>query len=99
MASECWWRREPLDWRCLRLSLHPSVLPVKVKRPMGRIRFVLLSFALTAAQAAHAATDAPLSLTLDVSKGGGSLAGPLKIVALMTVLALLPAVVIAMTSF
>jgi flagellar biosynthetic protein FliP len=66
---------------------------------MRRLRYAFVSFAVMVAQGAHAASDAPLSLTLDVSKGGGGLAGPLKIVALMTILALLPAVVIAMTSF
>ena len=52
---------------------------------------------LAAAAPVHAA-DAPL--TLQLSGGSGStLAQPLRIVLLLTVLALLPAIVIAMTSF
>ncbi|HEU4652726.1 MAG TPA: flagellar type III secretion system pore protein FliP [Steroidobacteraceae bacterium] len=60
-------------------------------------RLIAVLAGVLATQFAHAA-DSPLALTLDVSKAG-NIAGPLKIVALMTVLALLPAVVIAMTSF
>ena len=46
-----------------------------------------------------AADPDPGALTLQLDGGTGSLANPLKIVLLLTVLALLPAVVIAMTSF
>lgn len=46
-----------------------------------------------------AADPDPGALTLQLDSGTGSLANPLKIVLLLTVLALLPAVVIAMTSF
>jgi flagellar biosynthesis protein FliP len=44
------------------------------------------------------ASTSPLGITLGVT-GGQSIAEPLKIVVLLTVLALLPAIVIAMTSF
>jgi flagellar biosynthetic protein FliP len=46
----------------------------------------------------HAAADAPLTLQLS-GGSGNTLAQPLRIVLLLTVLALLPAIVIAMTSF
>jgi flagellar biosynthetic protein FliP len=49
---------------------------------------------------AVAASDPQLGVTLELPKGSdASLVGPLKIVLLLTVLALLPAIVIAMTSF
>lgn len=46
-----------------------------------------------------AADPLPGPLTLQLDGGAGSIANPLKIVLLLTVLALLPAAVIAMTSF
>jgi flagellar biosynthesis protein FliP len=47
-----------------------------------------------------AAATAPLSISLDIGKGGGApVADALKIVLLLTVIALLPAAVVAMTSF
>jgi flagellar biosynthetic protein FliP len=56
---------------------------------------------MTVAACAHAATpESTFGLTFDLPKTGlGTLAQPLKIVLLLTVLALLPAIVIAMTSF
>jgi len=58
---------------------------------------------LCAAIMASPAIAAEASLTLPIdwswSRKGGTLADPLRIVALLTVLALLPAIVIAMTSF
>jgi flagellar biosynthetic protein FliP len=59
-------------------------------------RWTALLFALVVAAPAGAA-EAPV-LSLDLA-GGASLAQPLRIVLLLTVLALLPALVIAMTSF
>ena len=58
---------------------------------------LLLAFACEAA--APSATPPP-GMTLELSAAGaGSLAQPLRIILLLTVLALLPAIVIAMTSF
>lgn len=58
---------------------------------------VVLSFATSCAWAASAA---PISISLDPGAAGGeSVAGALRIVLLLTLLALLPAIVIAMTSF
>lgn len=55
---------------------------------------------MAGASAAHAAEPSSLGLTLEFGKGGAaSLAEPLKVIVLLTVLALLPAIVIAMTSF
>jgi flagellar biosynthesis protein FliP len=66
---------------------------------MSRSRPLLCALALLALLAVSAsvqAADAPLTLELS---GGKSIAQPLRIVLLLTVLALLPAIVIAMTSF
>src|SRR5512138_1843107 len=61
---------------------------------MNRWTVLIVSLVLSAPAAA---ADAPvLSLNLG---GGAALAQPLRIVLLLTVLALLPAIVIAMTSF
>lgn len=60
---------------------------------------VLAMLALLAAAWPAGAADAP-AFTLDLSaRSGESIAQPLRIVLLLTVLALLPAIVIAMTSF
>lgn len=59
-----------------------------------------LLMSLAAACAHAAAPESSFGLTLELPKAGvGALAEPLKIVLLLTVLALLPAIVIAMTSF
>ena len=54
---------------------------------------------LLLAPGVHAATIGSLGLSLDWSKSGGALAEPIKIVLVLTLLAILPAIVIAMTSF
>ena len=59
-------------------------------------RWTALIVSLVVAAPAHAAQSPVLSLDL---AGGAGLAQPLRIVLLLTVLALLPAIVIAMTSF
>jgi flagellar biosynthetic protein FliP len=58
------------------------------------------SFALFAVLLSSGASAAPLSIVLDTATSGGEqIAGALRIVLLLTALALLPSVVIAMTSF
>lgn len=67
---------------------------------IGLWEWLLLPACLLSSGAAFAATatTSPFGITLGVT-GGQSLAEPLKIIALLTVLALLPSIVIAMTSF
>lgn len=61
---------------------------------------MVLTAMATGVNAATGGGDGTLGLTLELPKaGGGSLADPLKIVLVLTVLALVPALVIAMTSF
>ncbi|HWM69323.1 MAG TPA: flagellar type III secretion system pore protein FliP [Steroidobacteraceae bacterium] len=58
------------------------------------------SFALCAVLLSSGASAAPVSIVLDTATSGGEqIAGALRIVLLLTALALLPSVVIAMTSF
>jgi flagellar biosynthetic protein FliP len=57
-------------------------------------------FCMGCATVSHAASDpGTLGLTLELPKSGAGLAEPLKVIVLLSVLALLPAIVIAMTSF
>jgi flagellar biosynthesis protein FliP len=65
-------------------------------------RSIFLTLISMLALPVHAAVSQPgsLGITLDWSKAGGSsLAEPIKIVVMLTLLALIPAIVIAMTSF
>jgi flagellar biosynthetic protein FliP len=67
-----------------------------------RVRLSLAAILMFAGVAAAvAAADPQLGLSIELPKGssGTALAGPLRIVLLLTVLALVPAIVIAMTSF
>jgi flagellar biosynthesis protein FliP len=66
-------------------------------------KYVLLPVGLlalaSAAFGAQAAVTAPLTITLDPGAKGGAVSDALRIVMLLTLLAVLPAVLIAMTSF
>jgi flagellar biosynthetic protein FliP len=73
---------------------------------IGRTRkFHLLTLVLIGAAScipgaeAAAPTTAPLSITIDAAAQGGTVSDALRIVMLLTLLALLPAILIAMTSF
>jgi flagellar biosynthesis protein FliP len=69
--------------------------------PMRFMRRFLLPLILlgVAGSAFGADAAAPLTITLDAGAKGGSVSDALRIVMLLTLLAVLPAVVIAMTSF
>jgi flagellar biosynthesis protein FliP len=65
------------------------------------MKVIFATVLLLASAVAAAAQSDPgtLGLTLELPDSGASLAGPLKVVLVLTLLALLPAIVIAMTSF
>lgn len=68
------------------------------KARLGTMLFILL--AGCGSWAAHAAAAAPaLTVSLDPGSGGQQIAGALRIILILTALSLLPAMVIAMTSF
>ena len=70
-------------------------------KPVRFMRRFLLPLILLGAAGSALGADAvaPLTLTLDAGAKGGSVSDALRIVMLLTLLAVLPAVVIAMTSF
>jgi flagellar biosynthetic protein FliP len=70
------------------------------RSPLRWSRWLLLTVALLSSSLATAANTPTFGISVGLSgPPGGSLAEPLKVALLLTVLALLPAVVIAMTSF
>jgi flagellar biosynthesis protein FliP len=79
----------------MRLSLRK-----KPHRIIGRLLLPIFCLAWAGLAAAADSGSGSLGIVLELNKGGGkALADPLKVVLLLTVLALLPAIVIAMTSF
>jgi len=78
-----------------------DILRPGTHRTHGVVRGLAMLTLMAVAACAHAgAPETTFGLALELPKtGGGSIAEPLKIVLVLTVLALLPAIVIAMTSF
>jgi flagellar biosynthesis protein FliP len=79
--------------------MQPFVLK-QAHRIIGRLWLPVLCLAWAGVAIAADSGPSSLGIVLELPKAGGkSLADPLKVVLLLTVLALLPAIVIAMTSF
>jgi len=71
--------------------------PLRGLRLLALLGLLIMGGVAAGAEVAH--TTAPLTITLDAGAKGGAVSDALRIVMLLTLLAVLPAILIAMTSF